>query len=186
MNAMKRVCSATPIAAIALATTLGVTSPAANATATAPNLPGSTAATHTAAAKTPQDTHRAGERFTVETSTGTLNLDTYSFAGYEDDLGGVLDIDIEVTDGTFSVSPSTLQIKGKGERAVTADSAAQTEAETGRHLKDLTAPMTVHTGEKVSLRYVFDEAGEKIADFESPMIVFKDAKGDTLSTWTLY
>ncbi|MEL4183757.1 hypothetical protein MTQ17_11080 [Corynebacterium bovis] len=186
MNTMKRVCSTTPIAAIALVTALGIASPAASATATAPSPLGSAAATHKATATTPRDTHLAGQSFTVETATGTLHLTTYSFADYGDDLGGVLDIDLEVTDGTFTVSPSTLQVKGQGQHAVTADSAALLEPETGRQLKDLTAPMPVHAGEEISLRYVFDEAGEKIADFEKPMTVLKDSDGATLSTWTLY
>ena len=186
MNTMKRVCSATPIAAIARATTLGVTSPAASATATTPNPLGSIAATHTPSAKTPRDSHLAGQSFTVKTATGTLSLKTYSFADYGDDLGGVLDIDIEVTAGTFTVSPSTLQVNGQGQHAVTADSAALLEPGTGRRLKDLTAPKTARAGEKISLRYIFDDAGKKIADFEKPMSVLKDADGSTLSTWTLY
>ncbi|MDK8511801.1 hypothetical protein QP948_10430 [Corynebacterium bovis] len=186
MNTMKRVCSTTPIAAIALVTVFGIASPAASATATTSNLTGSNAANPTSSVTTTREVHRAGERFAVKTPKGALSVNTYSFADYGDGPGGAVSIDIEVTDGTFTVTPTTLQVNDQGKQPVAADFAVLREQGTGRRIKDLDAPMTVHAGETVSLRYTFDKAGKKIADFDKPMTVLKDTEGATLSTWTLY
>ena len=112
---------------------------------------------------------RAGSETTLTTTGATATAFALSVAEDGESEGY---IDVSLTgDGNFSISPSQLRITtGEGETVAVATRLSERHPETNQHVREITAPEVIGSGQVAHLRFEFPAADDlgaaaKVAGF---------------------
>lgn len=123
----------------------------------------------------------AAEEATATVAGSTIQATAHELSGPEDDSGHVVDVDIHVGKGSFTVGPKSMTLLDEdGKVVATSTTASLRDPETNQFREDITDVRTIPEGSDVSIQFVFP------AESDAAQTALNDVDGNQIASWSAH